>query len=162
MALYSYRCSHGDFDESYPMGTAPAVLPCTRGCEATRVITIPGFIEDRSRFWRAADGSRYSQALGEQMPESRREIAALAKAKGVEFMAGDEIPSHIIRAKEYGQHIKSGGESLPPDQVAAMVSPPSAPVKSVLERLRESNFRMPELSGPMSAAPLAAFPKDIT
>jgi putative FmdB family regulatory protein len=52
MALYSYRCGdHGPTDAAWPMGAAPAAIPCpTCGGDAPRMITAPRLAAaDRTR-----------------------------------------------------------------------------------------------------------------
>lgn len=162
MTTYVYRCAHGDFDARFPMGTAPGSTPCARGCAAQRVFTAPHVTEDRVRFWRNNQGTRYSSALGADLPDTRRDVEALARSRGIEMLPRAEIPDNVRRTIEYGRHLRSGGDRIDNATAAAMMEPPKPPVKTVLERVRESNFKKPDLAGPMRLPPLPAFPKDVS
>lgn len=165
MAVYQYQCVHCErvFDETFSMGTAPGFADCANcGSVGTRCFTAPHFTEDRTRFWRSANGTRFSQALGEDMPDSRKERDQLAKAKGIEFMGRSETPDHIKRAAEYGRHLKSGGDRIDNALAAEMMEAPKPPVKSVLQRLREGK-RLGEIptDRPLARRELPPFPKDV-
>jgi putative FmdB family regulatory protein len=165
MPQYVYACeAHGEFDEFHRIGRQPDATRC-KACaaEAKRVYTVPYFLEDRTRFYRGPDGSRYCANLGTDMPDSRREAEVLAKSKGIEFMTRDEVPAHIRNAQAYGAHLKSGGDRLDNAAAAELLSPPKEKPKSIVELLREKAPRLGEIptDRPIAGVKLPDFPKDI-
>jgi hypothetical protein len=163
--IFPYRCpNHGEFEMNHRVGEAPSADYCP-DClnESPRIFTAPLFQEDRVRFYRRNDGTRYSSALGEDMPDSRRDAERLAKSKGIEFMTRDEVPSYLKFAKEYGAHLKRGGERLDNGVAAQLMSPPSEPAPTLVETLRKKAPRLGEIPTDrlISGKPLPAFPKDV-
>jgi len=54
------------------------------------------------------------------------------------------MPSQWKVAKEYADHLKSGGEKLDRKEEAKLIEPPDlSGVKSIAQQLRESNYRAP-------------------
>lgn len=137
MARYGYNCvQHGETEVNVPIGTAPPVMPCeTCGRTSERIFTVPHFTEDRSRFWRGKDGTRYSSALGCELPDSRREIERLARAKHVELDA-HELP-HVKRAAEAGAAIRAG-ELRDGKEVYRHIAEPRPDPVPLVETLRKS------------------------
>lgn len=137
MARYGYQCVlHGETELNVPIGTAPPAVPCSAcGRTAERIFTVPHFQEDRSRMWRGKDGTRYSSALGCELPESRRDIEALAKSRGVELDA-HELP-HVKRAVEVGR-ARRNGEDVAPKEVYAAINEPRPDPIPLVETLRKS------------------------
>ena len=75
--------------------------------------TIANFTEDRLRLWRnTQQGGRFSNALGCDMPETRKELERLAAEKGIEFVSPSSMPDQWREAVEYKAHVDSGGERL--------------------------------------------------
>lgn len=133
--IYEFRCiRHGQFEEHRSMGDLRPIVCQNCGRYARKAFSVPHFQEDRTRFW-SRNGSRYSSALGCELPESRSAIAALAKAKGVELDA-HEMP-HIQRAIEAGR-AKRAGEQMNPREVLAHIAEPHEPAPTLLETLRQS------------------------
>jgi len=134
---FIYRCAnHGDFEDTFRVGQAPTSVPC-RTCHTptTRVFTAPHFQEDRTRLWRDGNGGRYSAAFGGELPDSKAEIQALAKQRGIELDA-HEMP-HIKRAVEAGRAVRSG-ENLTSRDVFAHINEPKEPAPTLVETLRKS------------------------
>lgn len=93
------------------------------GLEGLQVFHPPHFSEDRCRLWRGPTGSRFSYALGAEMPESRQARDKLAKEKGVEFVGKQEFLAsnkEAAEAVEYTAHVNSGGRR---DDPVAPVAP---------------------------------------
>ncbi|MDE2102032.1 MAG: zinc ribbon domain-containing protein [Patescibacteria group bacterium] len=164
MPLYEYQCDEGVFDVRRPMGEAAAQEPCPScGKLARRVFTAPHFTEDRTRFWRNSRGTRFCGSLGEDLPDSRKDAEALARAKGVEFMTSDEVPANLRFAQEYGRHLKHGGDRINNAAAARAMSAPQEPAKTIVEALRESGVRLGEIptDRPIAGAKLPAFPQNV-
>ncbi len=132
VARYDIRCANcGDQEVIVPMSEASACMPCPL-CARPRpqVFSVPNFTEDRTRFWKGPMGNGYSTALGEYMPESKRERDALAKKKGVEFCSLAELTSDNKEAQaalEYHAHVQAGGarEERPVTTAAPWQATPS-------------------------------------
>lgn len=84
------------------------------GARAAWIVTPFFFQEDRMRLWRnPVNGTRYSFALGAEMPDSVRERDKLAREKGVEFVSAGELLRDNKEARdavEYGKHVATGGK----------------------------------------------------
>jgi hypothetical protein len=95
--------------------------------------------------------------------QSRQEERVIEKTMGIEFMGKNDTPPHIRNAAAYGAHIKSGGDKLPNDVVAELVSPPREKPKSIVELLREKAPRLGEIPTDrlISGKKLPPFPKDV-
>jgi putative FmdB family regulatory protein len=136
MALYEFRCQrHGEIEEVRRMGDLMPAVCQTCGRYAHKTFSVPHVQEDRTRFWRGRDGTRYSSALGCDLPESRSEIVALARAKGVELDA-HEMP-HIKRAVEAGR-AKRQGENLTAREIYRHIAEPREQAPTLLETLQRS------------------------
>lgn len=117
MPLYDWKCgtckavyetfsSMADFAAPYHCGR-----PSARHFNARN---IPQFTEDRLRFWRGHEGSRYSFALGQEMPQTRKEMNRIAEAKGIEFISSTrELDAESQEAIEYRRHVDEGGKPDP-------------------------------------------------
>jgi hypothetical protein len=103
------------------------------------------FVEDRTRMFRnPRTGTRFSDTLGCEMPEDRASRDALYASKGIEPVSPRDMPSQWKVAKEYADHLKSGGEKLDRKEEAKLIEPPDlSGVKSIAQQLRESNYRAP-------------------
>ena len=152
MPFYDYECEHGDrFERWYPMGEAPANIHGDHlvsgvglwPCRCNRVFGDFNFVEDRTRMYRnPRTGTRFSDTLGCEMPEDRASRDALYAAKGVEPVSPRDMPSQWKVAKEYADHLKSGGEKLDRAEEAKLIEPPDlSGVKSIAQQLRESQYR---------------------
>jgi hypothetical protein len=161
MPFYDYECEHGNREERwFAMGDAPPhVLDChpwpptprqrnrvgywLGTCQYHRVFGDFNFVEDRTRMYRnPRTGTRFSDTLGCEMPEDRVSRDALYASKGIEPVSPRDMPSQWKVAKEYADHLKSGGEKLDRKGEAALIEPPDlSGVKSVAQQLRESNYR---------------------
>ncbi len=129
MPLYDLACANCGKQETFArMNDASRennLLPCPV-CDRPRpkLISMPQFQEDRTRFFRGALGNGYSHALGQQMPDSRSERDRVAKQKGVEFIG---LSEHLAENKEaaeavaYRKHVDAGGERV--EQPAPGVAP---------------------------------------
>jgi hypothetical protein len=115
MPLYEITCPNcGPRDIVASIKEAKATMPCDV-CEATspQVFHPPRFVEDRLRFWKGPMGTRYSTALGCEMPNSRGERDRVAKERGVEFIT---LKEHLAENKEaaeavaYKKHVDEGGD----------------------------------------------------
>jgi putative FmdB family regulatory protein len=136
MPVYEFECRrHGRYEEHRQMGDFRPLVCDTCGRYAFKIFSVPNFQEDRSRFWRGRDGSRYSSALGCELPDSRGDIAALARAKGIEFDA-HEMP-HVKRAVEVGRAKREGVE-LNSREILAHINEPKEEAPSLAETLRRS------------------------
>lgn len=135
MPFYDVACpEHGVLEVYCRASAAASEMPCpVCNAPSPQVFHAFAFQEDRTRFWRGPSGSRYSYALGENMPETRGERDRLCREKGIEFVGKREMPDTWKRAVEYRQHVDTGGERLDPKVVA-----PKEPVKveSILEKVR--------------------------
>ena len=155
MPLYEYKCPCGiRVEDYYPMGEAPPWTYITHAsttpewnlsCCAMRVFGDFNFVEDRTRMFRnPRTGTRFSDTLGCEMPEDRASRDALYAQKGIEPVSPSDMPSQWKVAKEYADHLKSGGEKLDRKEEAKLIEPPDlSGVKSVAQQLRESNYRAP-------------------
>lgn len=126
MPLYDYRCIHcgerwTEFRQMKDAGDrsdGPTIcfgrdLANHDGKRVYSAATIPNFTEDRLRLWRnTAQGGRFSNALGCDMPETRKELERLAQEKGIEFVSPSAMPDEWKEAVEYKAHVDSGGERL--------------------------------------------------
>ena len=153
MPFYDYVCEHGGrIERRYPMGEAPSMfLGSDYGgheknpCRYQRVFGDFNFVEDRSRLYRnPRTGTRFSDTLGCAMPEDRASRDALYAQKGIEPVSPRDMPSQWKVAKEYADHLKSGGEKLDRAEEAKLIEPPDlSGVKSIAQQLRESQYRTP-------------------
>jgi hypothetical protein len=149
MPVYEYECEHGIRLEQWnPMGRAPSRLFVAHPdqeypCCAMRVFGDFNFVEDRTRMYRnPRTGTRFSDTLGCEMPEDRASRDALYAQKGIEPVSPRDMPSQWKVAKEYADHLKSGGEKLDRKEEAKLIEPPDlSSVKSIAQQLRESNYR---------------------
>jgi putative FmdB family regulatory protein len=141
MPLYEFACVDGhETDRFFPMGECPPETICST-CDgiARRLFGNFHFQEDRCRFSRSPiDGSKRSQMLGQEYPQDRRERDAIYAAKGIEPVTASTMPENWRRMKEYADHVKTGGEHID----TKVFLPPAAPVKSIRDRLRESNVKI--------------------
>lgn len=163
---FEYRCpTDGPFDSAHPIGQAPPAAICPMCCTvAERYFSsesVFNFQEDRIRFARPHQGTRFSAALGQDIPDSRSELNRLCKEKGIEFV-GSDLPPNWKAAREYGQHLKAGGERLPQDAAAAMMEPPKTPAVTVTELLKKSNFSLPDALAKVEHFRRPAFPENPT
>lgn len=107
-----------------PMSQGAEFMPCPV-CTRLRpqVFHAPNFTEDRTRLWKGPMGNGYSTALGEYMPQSRRERDALAKKKGIEFCNLAELQADNKEAADaiaYKTYVDAGGaRDERPEPVAA-------------------------------------------
>ena len=141
MAIYEFECSNTHRTEQwFDMGTCPPSTECEAcGEPAARVLGNFQFQEDRCRFSRNPDdGSKRSRMLGQDYPQDRRERDAIYAAKGIEPVTASTMPENWRAMKEYAEHVKTGGERVD----TKVFLPKAAPVKTVRERLRESNVRI--------------------
>lgn len=149
MPLYGYECDHGTQTEAFfPMGEAPRFLSYDKKlhhCQFRRVFGDFNFVEDRTRMFRnPRTGTRFSDTLGCEMPEDRASRDALYAEKGIEPVSPRDMPSQWKVAKEYADHLKSGGEKLDRKEEAKLIEPPDlSGVKSISQQLRESQYRTP-------------------
>jgi hypothetical protein len=150
MPLYSYECEHGEsFERRYSMGAAPSKIflgkQFPHACCFNRVFGDFNFVEDRTRMFRnPRTGTRFSDTLGCEMPEDRASRDALYASKGIEPVSPRDMPSQWKVAKEYADHLKSGGEKLDRKEEAKLIEPPDlSDVKSIAQQLRESQYRAP-------------------
>lgn len=99
----------------------------------------PLFQEDRRRLFRnAIDGTDKSYALGRQMPQSRAEMRALEKQRGVEFTT--ELSAVERTRVEYAKHLETGGERcMTAEQLNPVKSDNYSLVPKMLENLRKDN-----------------------
>lgn len=140
MAQYAYACA-GDHETVVhaTMGEAPTTVLCeTCGRRAHRVYGFH-FSEDRTRFFRnGIDGTKFSYALGKEMPDNRNEYHAILEATGSEPVTRGTMPTQWKENSEYLEHVQHGGEREKP------AAPRGTSGKSVLQQMRESKtFRIP-------------------
>lgn len=127
MPLYDYQCERcgkdwteyrqmkdaSDFSVS-PGVCAPAgskELPSHTGKRVYNSRNIYRFTEDRLRNWRnPQQGGRFSNALGQDMPETRAERDRLCEEKGIEFVSPRDMPEQWKEAIAYKEHVDSGGD----------------------------------------------------
>lgn len=92
MAIYEYRCNlDGLFDKNFPLGTAPALVPClTCGRQAQRVLSAPMFKSASRAAWTAAmdraEKSRCEPEVVTALPSAgaaRRTIPLTPKLRGL-------------------------------------------------------------------------------
>jgi hypothetical protein len=132
-----------------PMGEAPTAVGLSHIdgvlCSAYRVFGDFNFVEDRTRMYRnPRTGTRFSDTLGCEMPEDRASRDALYAEKGIEPVSPRDMPSQWKVAKEYADHLKSGGKKLDRKEEAKLIEPPDlSSVKSIAQQLRESQYRTP-------------------
>lgn len=118
MPLYEYKCPHGHTFEIFSgMSSVRSEEPCPDHVAVARrhfsPRSIANFSEDRLRLWRnTQQGGRYSNALGCEMPETRKELERLAQEKGIEFVSPASMPSEWQEAVDYRKHVDEGGERL--------------------------------------------------
>lgn len=115
--------------------TQPALCPDC-GALCPKLISVPNFQEDRTRFWRNGNGGRFSSALGQELPDSRAGVDAVCKAKGIEMTSPAELP-HVRRAAEVGR-AKRAGEQISPKQVHEHIAEPRPDPIPLAETLRKS------------------------
>lgn len=76
MAIYEYRCEQdGVFEVILPLGTAPAIAPCSRcGRGSRRILSALNFRSSTQRAWTVAmdraDKSRYEPEVVSTLPPS--------------------------------------------------------------------------------------------
>lgn len=124
MPLYEYRCSEcgQTWEEFRSMSSASDTSEAPlcyytdnnrhAGKRVYSPVTIPNFTEDRLRLWKGPLGNGYSTALGQRMPETRKELERIAAEKGVEFVSPSAMPKEWQEAVDYSKHVNSGGERL--------------------------------------------------
>jgi hypothetical protein len=133
---YEFECPrHGRSEEPRQMGDFRPVVCDTCGRYAHKAFSLPHVQEDRTRFWRGKDGTRYSAAFGCELPDSRSGIQALARERGVELDA-HELP-HIQRAMEVGR-AKREGVKMDSREVMAHIAEPKEQADSMLDTLRRA------------------------
>lgn len=136
MALYEFECPrHGRMEEHRSMGDLMPTVCQTCGQFARKAFSVPQFTEDRTRFWRDSNGGRYSAAFGEQLPDSRSGVEALAKQKGIELDA-HEMP-HIKRAIEVGRAVREG-VGMDSREAYRHIAEPKEPAPTLAETLRRA------------------------
>ena len=142
---YSYSCracGEHEIERSIKDHIPKQIYCYEHGLFCDRRFTPPYFQEDRLRFFKGRDGSKYSYALGQQMPDSRQERDRIAKEKGVEFFSGpaNKTEQAIV---EYNQHIKAGATHEEADKAAPIpeFSTKGKFVKKVKDYLDKGGFR---------------------
>jgi putative FmdB family regulatory protein len=136
MPVYEFECRrHGRYEEQRQMGDFRPLVCDTCGRYAHKIFSLFQFQEDRARMWRGKDGTRYSAAFGEELPDSRSGIRALARERGVELDAHD-MP-HVKRAIEVGRAKREGVE-LNSREILAHINEPKEEAPSLAETLRRS------------------------
>jgi hypothetical protein len=116
MARYDFVCRiDGRFEVSLPMcGAIEAACP-TCGAQAKRIYTLPQFTQDTLRLWRNhIDGSRFSYTLGQEMPETRRDLERLYIQKGWEPVSKATMPEEWKENAEYRAQVDAGGQREKP------------------------------------------------
>lgn len=142
MALYSFRCDwHGSFDANGSMDAPPKWQHCPE-CNrwSQRVITVPQFNEDRTRFFRnGVDGTKHSHALGHEMPDSRRDYYRELESKGCEPCSPQTMPQAWKDNAAYKKHVESGGER---DRKFELAQHPATQKRTVtvLDQLKKSGI----------------------
>lgn len=140
MARYAFACAENhETVVTHPMEGPP--LPTRVVCECGRLAhRVYGFNfqEDRTRFFRnPVDGTKFSYALGREMPDNRSEYHQLLDANRCEPVTRGTMPSQWKENAEYLEHVVHGGErDMPPPLGGKPVG------KTVLQQMRESNFRV--------------------
>lgn len=118
MPLYEYKCAYGHVFEVFSsMNSVQSTAPCpahvAMGERHFSARGIANFTEDRLRLWsNPQQGGRFSNALGCDMPETRKDLERLAAEKGIEFVSPSSMPDEWKEAVEYKAHVDSGGERL--------------------------------------------------
>lgn len=144
MARYAFACASGhETIINHPMEAAglPDRVLCECGRVACRVYGFH-FQEDRTRLFKnPVDGSRFSYALGELMPDNRRDYQRLLDEKGCEPVTPATMPEPWKENQQYREHVMNGGDRDPKFETAP--SAPPVKTKTVLQQLRESNVRIP-------------------
>src|SRR5580698_222662 len=115
--IYRVRCDTcgiQEFEESIETVSFPRPCPAC-GALSPKLFESPKFVEDRLRFFKGHDGTGYSFALGERMPDSRAARDRLAKQKGIYF--DSQLTKDEQRYRDYGKHVASGGERIEPKQL---------------------------------------------
>ena len=119
MPTYVVRCPNcGDGEIVARMSEAAPKMPCP-GCQRPRpqVYHAPQFQQDNLRLWRGPQGNGWSNALGAQMPDNRRDRDRLARSKGVEFCSVEDLRRdnpEAAGAIDYHKHVTQGGERNDP------------------------------------------------
>jgi putative FmdB family regulatory protein len=146
MPLYEFVCvNHGEIVEHRPFSDASLPCHCAQcGEQAERVYGNFVFVEDRCRFARnPRTGSNFSDTLGTQYPQDRRERDAIYKQKGIEPVTPSDLPSQWKTALDYSKHLKSGGEKLDRKAEAELIDKPDlSDVKSIAQMVRESGMKV--------------------
>lgn len=92
---------------------------------------------DRYRLFRNPHtGTRYSYALGQDMPETAGEYHRICEQKGIEPVSPSTMPEQWKAAAEYARHVKQGGDRVDPASVVP--KEPITGVKSVRDMVREN------------------------
>jgi hypothetical protein len=108
-------CGDIEITRSIHEGVAE-IEPCPHdGYVAKRIWEAPYAQEDRLRMWRNQYGTRHSFALGEEMPESRRDLRRIERQRGIEFTS--ELTPQERTIMDYRKHVDTGGERLTSEQV---------------------------------------------
>lgn len=88
-------------------------------------------------FRNGIDGSTFSYSLGTEMPDNRRAYHELLADRQCEPVTRKTMPTQWKENAQYLEHVQHGGER-------ETYTPPTKPVgKTVLQQMRESNFRVP-------------------
>jgi hypothetical protein len=121
MPYYEYRCRCGETLESYhAMGEAPTMIDGvhvdrvaeqTWHCEFRRVFSFT-HVEDRRHMRKGK-----SLITGMEYAKSRTEERAIEKSLGIEFVGKSEEPVTWKRLREYRNHLATGGERLPNEEI---------------------------------------------
>lgn len=144
MARYVYACpgqpgdaeSH-ELERFYPMGQAPQIEWCDDHMHnAPRTFDFQ-FQEDKRRM-----RSGRSNTTGQHYATSRADERRIEKEKGIEFIGPSEVPDKWRRAKEYAEHVKTGGDRDPKTEHAIAADPPhkGLTIKQAMDR---RNVRLP-------------------
>lgn len=91
------------------------------GLEVQQIFHPPQFTQDSCRLWRGVNGTRFSHALGAEMPDTRQARDRLAREKGVEFVGKREFLAsnkEAAAAVEYHAHVATGGAREEPRATA--------------------------------------------
>ena len=112
MATYEFRCSkHGSMEAFGVMSSPPKGIPCkTCGKFSPRRFTPPQFTEDKTRFYRAPDGSKFNPVTGTAMPDSGKEYYKQLESIGAEPVSPKTMPEPWKDNVAYQQHVSHGGE----------------------------------------------------
>jgi hypothetical protein len=118
VATYNFECPNCyvvEVDASIHVGVR-RYEPCP-GCGylSERLYTAPQTQEDRLRFYRNQYGTRWSYAIGAEMPESRSERRRIERERGIMF--DDQLTPKERTMVEYAEHVRTGGERLPNERI---------------------------------------------